>query len=159
MLQEIIPAWTKVAEGRIISQYKAMGLKASGKFERDIETVVDYTAYGAKIQILGSAHSFQMINGRDRNSDQSPEGIRRFVGWAGNTWAKQWVKDKGLSISPFAVAYKIATKGVYVPNKYNSGALLDTAITDESLNELSSQLVGQTIEKMRSDVTNILIRK
>jgi len=151
--QEIAKQWIFDAQQRIVKQYNDLGLKASGKFEKEIENSIEVVPQGLQMVVLGVPYSGIMITGRSANSDQSKEGLRKFVGWAGNTILKDWVNDKGLSISPFAVAYSIAKKGILVPNQYNSGALLDTAATDEDLNELGRAIGTAKIIEIRSDVT------
>lgn len=152
-VEEIARQWIEDAQQRIVKQYNDLGLKASGKFERDIENKVEVVPQGLQMVVLGVPYSGIMVSGRNANSDQSKEGLRKFVGWAGSTILKDWVNDKGLSISPFAVAYKIAKKGILVPNQYNSGALLDTAATDEDLNELGRMIGREKISEIRRDVT------
>ena len=144
---------------RIKEQYNALGLPASRRFEKELEPTAEDGPFRKHAIVYGSAYSGALISGRTKNTNQTPEEIRSFVGWAGNTWAKQWVEDKGLTISPFAVAYKIAREGVTVPSRYNSGALLDTALPDELLNEYVNGLISAKITELRSDVANVLIRK
>ena len=157
--EEIAAKWLSEAKTRAITQYNALGLKASGKFEKELEDVVEVKPSGLRLALLGAQYTGVLISGRDKNKDQSKEGIRKFVGYAGNTFLKQWVKDKGLSISPFAVAYSIARKGIMVPNAHNSGALLDTAATDSDLDALGRELIGAKISDIRSEVANVLIHK
>ena len=157
--EEIAAKWLSEAKARVIAQYNALGLKAFGKFEKELEDVVEVEPSGLRIALLGAQYTGALISGRDKNKDQSKEGLRKFVGYAGNTFLKQWVKDKGLSISPFAVAYKIARKGIMIPNTHNSGALLDTAATDSDLNSLGRELIGAKISDIRSEVANVLIHK
>jgi len=151
--QEIAKQWIFDAQQRIVKQYNDLGLNASGKFEKEIENSIEVIPQGLQMVVMGVPYSGIMIIGRSANSDQSKEGLRKFVGWAGSTILKDWVNDKGISISPFAVAYSIAKKGILVPNQYNSGALLDTAATDEDLNELGQMIGREKISEIRSDVT------
>lgn len=144
---------------RILEQYNALGLPASRRFEKELEVKAEDSPFRKHIIVYGSAYTGALISGRQKNSDQSQAAIKAFVGWAGNTWAKQWVEDKGLTINPFAVAYKIATKGITVPNTHNSGALLDTALPEDILTEYINDMVGLRISEMRSDVANVLIHK
>lgn len=157
--EEIAAKWLSDAKARVITQYNALGLKASGKFEKELVDVVEVKPSGLRLALLGAQYTGVLISGRDKNRDQSKEGLRKFVGYAGNTFLKQWVNDKGLSVSPFAVAYKIARKGIMIPNTHNSGALTDTAATDSDLNALGRELIGAKISDIRSEVANVLIHK
>src|SRR5690606_39016092 len=86
-----------------IPHFEKLGMNASGQWKNNVEAMgtaiwgMDYTEYLAK--------------GRSANSDQSPEAIKAWVGWAGSTLIKQWLNDKGLNLNPYAVAQNIARKG------------------------------------------------
>ena len=93
-----------------------------------------------------------MQNGRRPNKNQDKSALKRWVGWAGSTFLDQWAKDKGLLINPFAVAWKIARKGIPVPNKYNKGGLVSDVITEAKIRELGQKLTLNQVTKFRSDV-------
>jgi len=78
--------------------------------------------------------------------------LKAWVGWAGSTFLKKWVDDKGLNINPFAVAWKIAREGWRVPNSNNSGKLLDDVLSFSKVEELA-KLIGSDIEKdLRTEI-------
>jgi hypothetical protein len=91
-----------------------------------------------------------MQGGRKPNENQDPKALKAWVGWAGSTFLKAWVKDKGLSISPFAVAWKIAKEGVKVPNPKNDGKLLDTIFTPDRIDSLIKIVGGEQINHLKS---------
>jgi len=93
-----------------------------------------------------------MVNGRGKNSSQDKEAVRKWVGWAGSTFLKKWVADKGLDISPFAVAYKIARQGIRVPNENNDGRLISSVINDNSISGLLSQMGIYIIKDIKTDI-------
>ena len=111
-IQQILNDWSERTKQELISTYRNKGLKASGAFENGLTT--DTTEN--RTQIWTVPHTLYMVNGRGKNSSQDKEAVRKWVGWAGSTFLKKWVEDKGLDISPFAVAYKIARQGIRVPN-------------------------------------------
>ncbi len=154
--QEIARQWIEDAQQRIVKQYNDLHLDASRNFEEKIENRVVPDAFGLSMAVIGVDYSYYMKNGRGPNKDQSKEGLRKWVGWYGANVLEQWVIDKGLSISPFAVAYKIAKKGILVPNKYNSGALLATAATDEELISLGRSIADIKSIEIRRGVINTL---
>ena len=84
-----------------------------------------------------------MLFGRRPNFNQDPKAIKRFVGFAGSTFLKDWVKNKGLSINPYAVAYKIARKGIAEPTPPNG--LVTEVVNDEAIKELGKRLAKDII--------------
>ena len=103
-IQFILSEWSERTKQELIDKYKSMGLKASGAFEDGLTTETDENS----TKIWTVPHTWYMVNGRNQNIKQDKESIKKWVGWAGSTFLKKWVEDKGLDISPFAVAYKIA---------------------------------------------------
>lgn len=125
--------WMQDSKTILLQNYEAKGLRASGKFAESIQ--IESRDDGSRM--LGAGHTFQMVNGRNPNANQDKNAIRRWVGWAGSTIIAQWVQDKGLSLNPYAVAWKIAREGTTVPNPRNDGRLLLDTFTDKRFDELN----------------------
>lgn len=146
------------------TNYKDIGLPASGKWGRSLEQELQLSKFeiekknknGFSLIIKGQSYTQYLENGRLRNSNQDKESIRKWVGWAGNTFLKQWVADKGLSINPFAVAYKIARLGIKVPNKFNRGGLVADVITLERINSLLKILGSEVKVNAKSEIIKSL---
>jgi hypothetical protein len=132
-------SWGQQRIAALRSLYESKRLKASGDFGRSLELKVD-ESQGLKITFLGNRQIEMMTSGRAANKNQSPEKLRAFVGWAGSTIFAEWVKNKGLSISPFAVAWKVARDGVKVPNRFNDGKILEETFSPEAMKDLTNQL-------------------
>ena len=147
-IQFILNEWAERTKQELIDKYKSMGLKASGAFEDGLSTETDENS----TKIWTVPHTWFMVNGRGANSKQSEEDVKKWVGWAGSTFLKKWVDDKGLSISPFAVAYKIAREGIRVPNQYNDGTLISSVINDNSIERLLSDMGIFTIKDIKSEI-------
>ena len=147
-IQQILNDWAEQTRQELISTYRRKGLKASGAFEDGLTT--DTTEN--RTQIWTVPHTWYMVNGRGKNSSQDKEAVRKWVGWAGSTFLKKWVSDKGLDISPFAVAYKIAREGIRVPNQYNDGTLITSVIDDNSINSLLSKMGAYIITDIKTDI-------
>ena len=147
-IQQILNDWSERTKQELISTYRKKGLKASGAFENGLTT--DTTEN--RTQIWTVPHTWYMVNGRGKNSSQDKEAVRKWVGWAGSTFLKKWVEDKGLDISPFAVAYKIASEGIRVPNQHNEGTLISSVINDNSISGLLSQMGIYIIKDIKTDV-------
>ena len=133
-MSEILRVWLEEQKTGIIANYNAKGRRASGRFERETYVQMD-TNKGA---IMSPRYAGVMLFGRRPNFDQDPKAIKSWVGWAGSTFLKDWVQNKGLSISPFAVAYKIARKGIAEPTPPNG--LVTEVVNDEAIKELGKRL-------------------
>ena len=133
-MSEILRTWLEEQKTGIIANYNAKGRRASGGFESKTYVQMD-TNKGA---IMAPAYSGVMLFGRRANFDKSDEAIKKWVRWAGSTFLKDWVQNKGLSISPFAVAYKIARKGIDEPTPPNG--LVTEVVNAEAIKELGNRL-------------------
>ena len=147
-IQFILNEWAERTKQELIDKYKSMGLKASGSFEDGLSTETNES----RTQIWTVPHTWYMVNGRGKNSSQDKEAVRKWVGWAGSTFLKKWVDDKGLSISPFAVAYKIAREGIRVPNQHNDGTLISSVINDNSIERLLSDMGIFVIKDIKTEI-------
>ena len=147
-IQFILNEWAERKKQELIDKYKSMGLRASGAFEEGLTT--DTTE--SRTQIWTVPHTWQMVQGRNKNASQDKDSIKKWVGWAGSTFLKKWVADKGLDISPFAVAYKIAREGIRVPNQYNEGTLISSVINDNSISGLLDKMGIYIIKDIKTDI-------
>lgn len=150
--KDTIEFWLGHVKSDMITSYVQKGLKASGKWEQSLETKVSETSTGYEAVITGQKYTGAMLYGRSANTNQSPESIKAWIGWAGSTFIAQWVKDKGLNLNPYAVAGKIAKKGIKVPNQYNDGEFLKDVINDERIKELGKDLGKEMLNNVSSDV-------
>jgi hypothetical protein len=148
--KQTIQAWVDGIEKDYISNYIKLGLKASGNWEKELESKIEESPGKWKITFLGASYTQQLVSGRRKN--QNENNIRAFVGWAGSTFLADWVKNKGLNISPFAVAYKIARQGIKVPNSFNDGTLVDNVITDKKVELLLKDLLASKASEIRTDI-------
>lgn len=140
-------------EGRRVALIKEYNpIKASGKFAEELQVNVKQQGSKIKGEITGARHTEQIIKGRRPNRKQDSDSLRSFVGWAGSTFLRQWVKDKGLSINPYAVAYKIAREG-FQPVKPN---LIDLSIKQSDLNNLKEVVRKNYGEVLRNEINEIL---
>ena len=147
-IQFILSEWAERTKQELIDKYKSMGLKASGAFEDGLTTETDENS----TKIWTVPHTWYMVNGRNQNIKQDKESIKKWVGWAGSTFLKKWVEDKGLDISPFAVAYKIAREGIRVPNQHNDGTLISSVINDNSIDGLLSKMGIYVIKDIKTEI-------
>lgn len=139
----------------LIDSYQSKGLRASGNWEKELESFYELTGNGYRFGILGANYTDVLQNGRQPNKKQDDKSLKAWVGWAGSTFLKDWVSDKGLTISPFAVAWKIAREGVKVPNKNNKGGLISDVINDETIKTFTEIIKFDKLVTLKSDVRNI----
>ena len=104
----------------LIPKFKELNMNASGKWIASLGTERRSNKEGV---IRGIDYSYWLSKGRNPNSDQSPEALRAWAVWAGNTFIKDWVRNKGLAADPIAVAYNIAKKGTSWKRKGGSDLL------------------------------------
>ena len=149
---EILAAWMDEQKVSLLQKYESSGRKASGRFGQSVR--IDNKDAGS--QMYGASHIWQMVNGRAPNQNQSPDAIRRWVGWAGSTFLKDWVQAKGVSASPYAIAYKIAREGIKVPNANNDGRLLqDTLYSDTAREDLARRIGRNFILDVKQQIQQI----
>lgn len=133
-MKEILRVWLEEQKTGIIANYNAKGRRASGGFETKTYVQVEDN----KGAIMSPRYAGVMLFGRRPNFNQDKKAIKGFVGWAGSTFLKEWVQNKGLSISPFAVAYKIARKGINEPTPPNG--LVTEVVNADAIKELGKRL-------------------
>mgnify|MGYP007023413048 FL=1 len=133
-MKEILRVWLEEQKTGIIANYNAKGRRASGGFETKTYVQVEEN----KGAIMAPRYAGVMLFGRRPNFNQDQKAIRSWVGWAGSTFLKDWVQNKGLVISPFAAAYKIARKGVDEPTPPNG--LVTEVVNADAIKELGKRL-------------------
>ncbi len=147
-IKQILEEWAIDREKVLIDNYHKKGLKASGNFERTLH----HTTTENELNIIGQLYTGALVLGRKQNTKQDTESLRKWVGWAGSTFLKDWVQDKGLSLNSYAVAWSIARKGIKVPNQHNDGRLLLDTFTKESVATLMGQISKNYITTIKSDI-------
>lgn len=149
---DILTAWTLDREKVLIQNYESKNIKASGNFANKIihEITNTSTTISAPMYIGGT------ILGRKPNANNTPEQIKKWVGWAGSTIIKQWCIDKGIETgAAYAIAYKIAREGWKIPNAHgNDGRLLKDTFTPESIDQLKKDIGGFYTLQIKSDIQN-----
>lgn len=151
-IQDQIQFWLTETKFMLIKEYDSRGHRASGNWANELEDKITTTNNGYNASILGTKYTGIMETGRKPNINQDKGSIKAWVGWAGNTFIKDWVNRKGLSINPFAIAYKIAREGIKVPNHYNPGNLISDVITNERIEKLSNSISNIIVTNLKSDV-------
>lgn len=118
--EEVLSVMIDVIDKFLIPRYMELNMKASGRWQNTLGA--DRTSNNSAV-IKGEFYTEFLTRGRERNRDQSPEGLRRWAVWAGSTFIKDWVQAKGLSADPIAIAYSIAKNGTSWKRKGGSDLL------------------------------------
>lgn len=134
----------------IVFQYHRLGLKASGRFEKELKYTYDPST--GRIQVLAPDYIRYLEMGRGKGV--VPVSV-----------IKRWIRNKGLTsadLSQDQLAWAIATKierdGIKVPNRYNEGTILepvDKFIEQNRIEQLGEELAfhyGERFEDRFGDI-------
>lgn len=157
--KKIADNWLKDIERDLVKNYDKLGLRASGKWAKSLTHFVDEKEKGFSIGIKGQDYTYYLENGRRQNKDQSKESLKKWVGWAGSTFLAKWVKDKGITANPYAVAWKIALEGWEVPNPNNAGGLVSDVVTKKRIQELNRSIGLHLVGNFQSEIIKELKAK
>lgn len=104
-----------VIDNFLLPRFLSLKMEASGEWRDSLE--IQPFAAENKGVIRGRFYSYWLAKGRQPNADQDPKALRAWAVWAGSTFIKKWVQDKGLAADPIAVAYNIAKNGTKAKGK------------------------------------------
>lgn len=149
-IKDLLDAWVIERNKELVSRYNSMGLKASGKFEKELR----YDASDTQATIYAPPHVGAMVGGRKQTSTTTKGSptLREVI--------REWIDDKGIvpdgKISKDSLAYLIARKihnqGIKVPGPYNDGTLITSVITDEKINDLLKQISQNYITTFSKEI-------
>lgn len=152
-LTQNINTWNEGRLHALIKSYDEKGFRASGQFEKDLEPYVKEDERFIKVGMLGSFYAYYMINGRKPTGTDAKKGNPTLL-----DRIKQWVKDKGLNINPYAVTKSIHKKGTkqFQQKDPKKARLLTDVINRESVFELMKIVSENRIAKLKVQISNIL---
>jgi hypothetical protein len=156
-LEEVISAWCDNIIINIEREYEAIGRRASGAFGKSMFTDIVQTEKKISVKIEGADYIYWLENGRNKNKDQSDDGLRKWAVGFGLSVIRQWVNDKNIisedidsnSLS-IAIAYKIARFG------YVGKPFISKIINEKSLNELKSSIGNTYMDNIKYDILKYL---
>lgn len=136
---EVLDIWTDETIANIKRKYNAMGLRASGNFERKLRAEIKNTTTGYNAKIIGAYYTWYLVNGRRHSKGRkSGKSLREII--------YDWIVIKGItpkeddmtqeSLS-YVIANKIHKRGIEVPNEHNDGTLLDNISTKDMIKNLT----------------------
>lgn len=151
-LSELIEAEFDQTQKDLVAQYRALGLRASGAYERSLESRVTEQGENINAVIKGAEHVRFMEEGRGPNKRQD-RGMIAFI------YVKllEWMKVKGVAdINPWMAARKIVREGIKVPNKYNKGGVISGVINEKWLDDLNEKIFDLQNETIMDEIVSDL---
>jgi len=137
-----------VIDNYLVPRFIELNHSASGEWVQEVEA-----DSGVKKGIIkGLDYTQYPAQGRPPNKDADPQALKAWAGWAGNTFIKDWINDKGLSLNPFAVAYNIAKKGTELHEKGGEPNFLDVL----SSKEVQDYIIRELEVGLKATVNNNL---
>ena len=156
--RKIVDTWISNIKKDLLKRYNKLGYKASGDWGKSLSEDVSFKSDKVMVSMEANKYSEQMEFGRSKNKNQNQEALRKFVGWAGSTVIADWVKNKGLNLNPYAVAYSIAVNG-WKAKKDSKGGLVSGAVTQDKVDELNRSLTLGYIDDFKSEILkNITVK-
>ncbi len=147
MIAEKVKEYGDKAVKDLIDNYNKLGLRASGRYARELKSVVTTSGTKTNLTITGPIEAIFMEQGRGPNKVQSHQAVKN-LGW----YLQQWVADKGIDVNPYAAAHKIVYQGITVPNPNNPGGVISDIINDQWFAELNKVIGFDVITRIESDV-------
>ena len=159
---DIISNYLEETKAQLIQSYISKGLKASGSFERGLQSSVRDTGRTIHGEITSEGHAWFMQEGRKPNKKASEEDWKKWAYWAtnedisGGGFLKKWMRDKGIVGNAFMMAYGIAKRGSSVPNPYNQGNLFTDIFTEQWEQKMIDRVKAYYVRLFETEITTDL---
>lgn len=137
---------------KLIQKYDELGLRASGKYERNLDASVK----GNKLIMFGSNHSQFMEQGRRPGGFPPRKAIED---WIDNKQGIPKVFKEKKKQFAFIIARKIAQEGIKVPNEFNKGKVISEVVEEFLASDIYDMLDELKLEwnkQIHSDIINVL---
>jgi len=154
----IYEKWLSELEKRLVDSYNKSGLRASGEYEKQLESYVKSGVVEDHLIVLGAYHSQFMADGRNptRTTTAGSPTLKEII--------LKWIDVKGIvprdGISKgslaFLIARKIHREGIKVPNPNNDGNVISDALRFSDIDELVRRIGIGEANAIRSDIINAL---
>ena len=152
-LKAAIQEWNERKQAELIQSYEREGLKASGRWARELEGQTFERGNSYVTIIEGANYTEQLVKGRGKSMKKgSGRSLRELI--------REWIDDKGIVPSggiskeslSFLIARKIHRDGIIVPNKYNSGKFIDRVMNEKAISELKQIVQRSFGEVVKSEI-------
>jgi len=151
-LSELIESEFDQTSKDLAAQYRSLGLRASGEYERSLESRVTEQGENINAVIMGAHYARYMEEGRGPNKRQD-RGMIAFI------YVKllEWMKVKGVTdINPWMAARKIVREGIKVPNRFNKGGVISGVINEQWMDDLNDKIFDLQNEAFMEVLTSDL---
>lgn len=147
---QIVTAYMEQTRQDLIKSYQDKGLKASGRYAKGLTFEVSDDGKVLKAFMESEHYVWYMEQGRKPNKEKTAKQARSL-----GHILEQWVKDKGISVNPYAAAWKIVREGIQVPNRYNPGDVVEDVVTNEWFDGLVKELSDHFIFVVTTEVERL----
>lgn len=156
MTEQIIKDWTADLKRQILENYQSYGLKASGRFEKNLSEFYEQGKDNVRAGLTAPYYSYYLEYGRGKTSPTGPYQSGRKL----YEIIEEWINVKGITIkqgstikqAAYAIAQKIHREGIKVPNQYNKGNFLSSVINQNSVNTLIKNLGTGIVKNITSEI-------
>lgn len=155
LIQDILKNYAERSERGLIANYDRLGLRASSAWAEALESEVSVKKGKYNVIFLGKSYTEQLEIGRRPNEKRTHEELVKFAAWSVNAWVNDWLKNKGLNLNAFGVAYNIEKFGIKVPNRFNDGGLVSNVFTPENLKKLNREISLFFVSEVKSDIKGL----
>jgi hypothetical protein len=128
--QEIYTSYLERFKKDLVANYDKLGLRASGKFEEELQGEIQRSkANTTKLIMWGAPYSNNLERGRSKNRNTTNELKDAIEGWIEVKRGLPAIFVEKKKQFAFIIARKIAKEGIKVPNEHNAGKVIsDVAI-------------------------------
>lgn len=137
----------------LIARHKELKMKASGKWIKSLNTIIDYTANVLSSDFVNLNYTEQLVQGRAPGKFPPIQSIKDWI------IAKPITPSDNISIDSlaFLIARKIATVGTKI---YQEGGtdLIESVINPERIKKIVENLGTIFLSNFRLEVNELLIR-
>ncbi len=129
---------------KLIEEYKNLGLKASGEYERGLEYEVEDNV----LRVVAPYHSWFMEHGREPSKKFPPR--KAIESWIEVKEGLPPIFKEKKKQFAYLIARKIAEEGIKVPNRFNKG---------EVISKIVNEFLGKTVHEMLEEIGYAYLRK
>ena len=153
--KDIIQTWLNGRRDAMRQEYNSSGRKASGYFGEHI----DVEMYDEGGRINTPLYVGSLVFGRKPTSGGGGGGGKSLY-----SMILDWIKVKGITPDnpkmtdntlAYLISRKIHKQGIKVPNQFNDGKLIDNTFTEESVQDLKSELIKIGQKVVTNDLKSI----
>lgn len=142
----------------IVAKYDALGMRASGNFEKELVVEQTITDVLTSTILYGAKYTEQLVNGRLPGKYPPATRVGNKLRWL---QLEKWIEDKGINTSGVAVstlAFLIARKLASVGSNYfqqGGTDLLSSVITPQRIQKILNRITQKEAENLVKLTTNL----